>query len=196
MRFLLFILLTTLTALTAEAQLNIKPIQNRRQSVAAACTTVHEQNSSSASATISVGFNTTDQKSGQIGWDPAAAITVCKLDAVLTAVGTITTNNYTAEIWTYANPDLGSLVQASDTIAGQAWSSSTVSFVFAGAALSSGTQYCVLIKTSNTAGNSANYLNIVLTAAGGMAGQMGYFTAAGVRSSFDTTDSKFTIYKQ
>lgn len=167
----------------------VKPV------AAATCNTLHEQNASSVTTYNTVGLDANNFYVGQFAWDPAANITVCKITVVVTATGTISGNTYTCEIWTYAAPNMGTLVQASAGVAGSdAWSSSSVDFTFSGAAISSGSSYAIVL-TKNGAPDASNYLRFTLTASGGFGGISGQFDSAGVRTNFDTTDHKLAVYK-
>lgn len=161
----------------------------------ASCNTVHEENVASASSYTPVGLDVNTFYVGQFAWDPLANITVCKVTCVVTATGTISGNTYKCEIWTYTAPNMATLVQASSGVAGNdSWSSSSVDFTFSGAALSSGTQYAIVL-TKNSAPDNMNYLRFVLTASGGLTGISGQFDSGGLRTNFDTTDHKLAVYK-
>lgn len=158
------------------------------------CTTVQMQNTSPAVDFVEVGDTANDYYGGQIQFDPGANVSICGIEFILTAVGNISGKTYTCEIYDDGNP-FGTQRGVSAGISGSnAWSATTVKFLFTpNVSLLSGNPYDLLI-TANTIPDASNWVRIVASASGGIVGLSGNFTVLGVRSSFATNDCKITTY--
>lgn len=192
-RFLIIsaLLLAVVCSVTAD---RCPMLLSKRPAAAAACTTVHEQNSSSISGSYSVGAVGDNTYAGQTGWDPGSSISICKLSATLTAVGTISSQSWRMEIWTLSGANLGVLQGTSDSVTGvNSWSSTAVDFTFSSpVSVSGGTQYALVVTRGATDGS--NYVQLQRSASGGLAGIAAIFNGSGTRIDF-TEDAKLVIYK-
>jgi hypothetical protein len=166
-----------------------------RNVAAASCNTVHEQNSSGNSGSYNIGSVDANYYAGQTVWDPAASISVCRLDFNLTkSAGSITGFSYAAQIYTLSGTALNTLLATSDSVTGSdAWSATTVTFSFSSPpALSSGTQYALVVTRNGFDGS--NYAVVNQTAAGGMSGSAAIWDSTKVRIDL-SNDIKMGIYK-
>lgn len=155
--------------------------------------TIHQQNAGTQVGELGAGSDGSAAYVGQISYDPGANITVCKITATLSAVGTISGQTWRMEIWTLSGNDLDTLVQASSGVTGNnGWSETEVDFTFAGAALSSGTGYAVVLTMG--AADAANYVQFHYTADGALSGASTLWSTAGTFTTSIGNDMRMTIY--
>lgn len=159
------------------------------------CTTVVEQNTSAIADVDFIGFDASDFYIGQFTYTPLANYSVCGIEWVLTATGTISGNTYTCEVYNDLGTSLGTVVGVSAGITGvNGWSQTSVKFLFSPTiSLTTLGQYAIVI-TKNAAPDSSNYARASLSSAGGFTGFSASYNSAGVRQTFSTEDYKLTIY--
>jgi hypothetical protein len=157
--------------------------------------TLHAENTAATYATYNVANATTAIFAGQIAYNPGANITLKRVIANLSAVGTITSIDWVMDVYDYDGTDLSTLVQSSSAVTGDAWSETDVTFDFSGASLISGNQYAIVLRRSDSSSNASNYARWVCSDSGYFTGLLGNFDSAGVRQSFSNIDAKVKLYK-
>lgn len=164
------------------------------------CTSVHETNGSDITTTYKVNYSTDYYFAGQIGWDAGSSdISICKIEAVMDSAGDITDRTFSIEIREYGGTNCASSAITNGTsngVIGGSWTDTKVTYTFATApAIDSTKTYCILIKSTGSPSTSVNG-KINKSAAGGLSGVSALVKADGTRSTYETSDCKFTIYKE
>lgn len=136
-----------------------------------------------------------DDLIGPLGYDPGANINVSSVEIPMSLNnGSIVGKTFTCEIWTYGGTNLTTKIGTSDGVAGSdAWADTPVNYPFAvPVALSNGTQYGIVFRSNTVDG--VNRASIATAGSSGFPGLTGFFSAAGVRDTFDTARAKLSIY--
>lgn len=167
---------------------SLKPISDN-------CTSVLDTNYTTGTATYQIGSASGNEYAGQTTFDPGASVDICKVEANLSANGTITSFNYVCEIWTIAANNLQSKVATSTSVPGAAWSSTLVTFPFSSGFVTNGISYAVVI-TKNAANDAANYAILNRGPNTELSGSTAIFNASGTRIDLTGTDALFNIYRR
>jgi hypothetical protein len=158
--------------------------------------TVHAENTSSITTQESCGTSTRTMP-GHMAYDPGANISLRRFTATLTKVGSVSGINYRAEVYTWTDPTLGTLLGTSSSVAGSdSWSDTEVDFDFSsGVSLSSGSGYCIVVRRADELTDNSNYLQFKMTTSGAIGGSTGVWAYDKTRQTFSSNDPKVKLWK-
>jgi hypothetical protein len=135
-------------------------------------------------------------QAGQRVFTPSVNTTITKISAYISSTGTVSSRNLYCSIYNVSGTDLGTLVQTSTVVTGSNYGSKTsVDFVFAGASVSSGTDYHIVfhsVQDADLGGFNAYHTNPSL-----IPGQLDLFNGSGASqnpSTFPTYDLQLQIW--
>lgn len=135
-----------------------------------------------------IGLNTDNWYGGQKNWSDASARDICKLAfKIKTIIGTITTFDYVAEIFTMNVNALNASLGISNVVSGSAMVAGAFSvFTFATpVSLSASTNYGLTIHKTGSTADGSNYIRLSITdgAGGSIAGTFSTWNQAKVEET-------------